>query len=186
MALRMQSHRLQIENAHNAVVYTVCPKTPYALYLQRVRWVSGFLKNALFSYRHLFLNKTYGNLGLLTMPFAFASIFIALFFTALSVKNLFQFIYEKYLAFSAIGVHPNMHWLQFDSFSIDFGFFSLVIVLLFVITLFLVFAGGHLVTRQVRVSRDMIYFIFFYGLIAPFWLIRSVYNLISATEARWR
>ena len=40
--------------------------------------------------------------------------------------------------------------------------------------------------KKYAFSRDMLYFIFLYGLIAPFWLARSLYNLITAKEAGWR
>ena len=59
MALRLQSRRMKIENSHTAFVYTVSPATPKALYKQRVRWVSGFLKNAFFDYRFMFLSRTW-------------------------------------------------------------------------------------------------------------------------------
>lgn len=186
MALRMQSHRMKIENAHAALVYTVAPKNPIALYKQRVRWVSGFLKNAFFNYRHMFLNKKYGNLGLLTMPFAFASIFIALFFCSLYVKNLFQLGYERYLKYSALGFHPHFGALQFDWFSLNFEFRRLIVYLLFFTTIFFVIMGTRMVKERFTFTRDIFYFLLLYGLIAPFWLVRSLYNLISAKEAHWR
>ena len=186
MALRMQSHRMKIENAHNALVFTVSPKTPYALYRQRVRWVSGFLKNAFFQYRYMFLNKKYGNLGLLTMPFAFASIFIALSFSALYVWNLGRFFHTKYLEYSALGFPTRFHWFNFDWFSLNLEFHRLVIYLLFFATVFLLFMGGYIVKNRFHFSRDMFYFILLYGFLAPFWLVRSLYNLITAKEAHWR
>jgi cellulose synthase/poly-beta-1,6-N-acetylglucosamine synthase-like glycosyltransferase len=186
MALRMQSHRMKIENAHNALVYTVSPRTPYALYRQRVRWVSGFLKNAFFKYRYMFLNKKYGNLGLLTMPFAFASIFIALSFSALSIWNLGRFINAKYLEYSALGFPHRLNWFTFDWFSLNLEFHRLAVYLLFFTTVFLLFMGGQMVKNRFHFSRDMLYFILLYGFLAPFWLVRSLYNLITAKEAHWR
>lgn len=186
MALRMQSHRMKIENAHGALVYTVSPKNFAGLYRQRVRWVSGFLKNAFFKYRFMLFNRRYGNLGLLTMPFAVGSIFIALFFSGLYVKNILAFIHGKYVAFSALGFHPSLGWTGFDWFSMNVEFRRLIIYLLFFVTVFLILSGGRMVTRRFHISRDMFYFVLFYGLIAPFWLLRSLYNLLAAKEARWR
>ncbi|OGZ11121.1 MAG: hypothetical protein A3C93_04970 [Candidatus Lloydbacteria bacterium RIFCSPHIGHO2_02_FULL_54_17] len=186
MALRMQSRRMKIENAHNALVYTVSPKTPSALYRQRVRWVSGFLKNVFFRYRHMFLNKNYGNLGLLTMPFAFASIFIALFFSAIYIDNLFLFFREKYTIYSALGLSLPEPWFRFDWFAMNLEFRRLVIYLLLAVTIFLLLMGGRMATHRLHLSLDMVYFVFLYGLIAPFWLVRSLYNLVTAKEARWR
>ena len=186
MALRMQANRMKIENAHTAFVYTVAPRTPRALYKQRVRWVSGFLKNAFFSYRHMFLDPKYGNLGLLVLPFAFTSIFIAIFFSALYVSSLIQLGYEKYIEYSAIGFHPSFHLPRFDWFSLNLEFRTLVIYILFFTTLFFVFIGIRMAKNRFILSLDMFYFLLLYGMIAPFWLVRSLYNLITAKEASWR
>jgi poly-beta-1,6-N-acetyl-D-glucosamine synthase len=186
MALRMQSNRMKIENAHNALVYTVSPKTPRALYKQRVRWVSGFLKNAFFNYRHMFFNKKYGNLGLLTLPFAFISIFVALSFTALYLKSLVHIFYERYLQYSTMGFHFTLGKYNFDWFALNLEFRRLLIYLMFFATIFFLLIGARMMARRWNVSRNMLYFILLYGFIAPFWLARSLINLITAKEAKWR
>jgi cellulose synthase/poly-beta-1,6-N-acetylglucosamine synthase-like glycosyltransferase len=184
----MQSNRMRIENAHNALVYTVSPRTPPALYKKRVRCVSGFLKNAYFSYRHMFLNRKYGNLGLLTMPFAFMSIFIALTFTIMYAQSLIHVAREKYIQYSALGFHVDFGWptWRFDWFSLNLEFRTLVIYLMLFGTIFFLLVGTRMVTRRNPFSRDMFYFLLLYGLIAPFWLARSLYNLVTAKEAKWR
>ena len=186
MALRMQANRLRIENAHDALVYTVSPATPRALYNQRVRWVSGFLKNAFFQYRHMFFSRSHGNLGMLTMPFAFFSIFIALFFSAMYVKNLANLAYEQVIKYSALGFNLGFSWPTFDWFSLNIGFQRLVVYMLFFATVFLIIMGTRMILQRYVLTRNMLYFILLYGLIAPFWLVRSLYNLVSAKEARWR
>ena len=186
MALRLQSHRMKIENAHTALVYTVSPASPSALYKQRVRWVSGFLKNAFFAYRHMFFNPRFGNLGMLTMPIAFFSIFIALFFSGMYVRNLIKIGYEKYLQYSALGLHYSFGLPQFDWFSVNLEFRRLLIYCLLFTTVFFVLMGTRMVLKRFTFTRDMLYFLLLYGLIAPFWLMRSLYNLVTAKEARWR
>ncbi len=187
MALRMQSHGMRIENAHDALVYTVSPASPKALYKQRVRWVSGFLKNAFFKYRFMFFDKKYGNLGVLTMPFAFFSIFIALFFSAMYVKNLMVLAYERYLKYSALGVRPpSFGWPEFDWFSLNLEFQRLLVYTLFFATIFFIIMGMRMVLSRFVFTRNMLYFLLLYGLIAPFWLVTSLYNLITAKEAKWR
>ncbi len=184
MALRLQANRMKIENSHSAFVYTVSPGTPRALYKQRVRWVSGFLKNAFFQYRFMFLSRKYGNLGFLVMPFAFVSIFIALFFSILYVRNIAHFLYERYLQYSTLGFHPHIGSFNFDWFSLNLEFRALIIYVLFFTTFFFVLMGIRMAKR--RISFDIVYFLLLYGFIAPFWLARSLYNLITAKEATWR
>ena len=186
MALRMQSHHMKIENAHTAFVYTVCPSSPRALYKQRVRWVSGFLKNAFFKYRYMFLNGKYGHLGLLTVPFAFGSIFIALIFTGLYLASLWQFGTEIWIRYSALGWRPHFGWPHFDWFSLAIDFHTLIIYLLAFITILFVAFGTRLVHGRKFFSVDTFWFLALYGFIAPFWLARSLYNLITSQEANWR
>jgi cellulose synthase/poly-beta-1,6-N-acetylglucosamine synthase-like glycosyltransferase len=188
MALRMQSYGMKIENAHTAFVYTVAPNSLLALYRQRVRWVSGFLKNTFFNYRHMFFSKKYGNLGLLTMPFAFISIFIALFFSAAYAQNIASMIYQKYVKYSALGFQRDWGWptFNFDWFSINLEFRMLVIYAMIVGTIFFLLVGTRMVIKTNPVNRSSLYFLLFYGLIAPFWLVKSLYNLVTAKESPWR
>lgn len=186
MALRMQSHRMRIENAHDALVYTTPPHAVRPLYRQRVRWVSGFLKNAIFTYRHMILNDRYGNLGLLSLPFAIASIGIALFFCAMYIRELLHSFSEWLIRVSAVGVHFELSWPTFDWFSWNLGMQTMLVVLLFAIFLFFLLRGLHIVRRSYSPTMDALYFIALYGFIAPFWLARSVYNLVAAKEAPWR
>lgn len=186
MALRMQSHRFRIENAHGALVLTAPPKTLLALYRQRVRWVSGFLKNVCFRYRHMILNRRYGNLGLFTLPFALVSIVVALFFSGLYVKNIFLILDHQFAKVAALGFDALGRLPSFDWFFINLTPSRLIMYLLLATTVTLLFMGKRMVTRRLTPSVDMLYFIFLYGLVAPFWLVRSLYNLASAKEARWR
>lgn len=187
MALRMQSNHMRIENAHNAYVFTVSPSTVYTLYKQRVRWVSGFLKNAYFKYRHMFLNPKYGNLGMLTLPFAFGSVFVALIFTALWFSSLVERGYDHYLHLRTTGFPNLSQWsYHFDWFSIDLGFTKLLLYVLLSTTVFFIIRGILMTQGRASAIRDTIYFILFYAFIAPLWLARSVYNLVTSKETKWR
>lgn len=188
MAMRMQSNHYRIENAHTAVVYTVAPAKVKALYKQRVRWVSGFLKNTVLDYNFMLFRRQYGYLGMLTLPFALISVFIALFFTFLALRSAWLTLHGKYLEYSAVGFHPHFEfkWPHIDWFFWNFDMSRLLTYTLFFTTILLVFFGGKLVTKRFHFSRDMLYFLLFYGLLAPFWLAKSVYNLIRAKQANWR
>jgi biofilm PGA synthesis N-glycosyltransferase PgaC len=77
IAFRLQEHRYRIANCPNAFVYTITPNTFKKLYKQRTRWTYGFLKNVQ-DYRHMLFNSKYGNMGMLTLPFAISFSAIAL------------------------------------------------------------------------------------------------------------
>jgi cellulose synthase/poly-beta-1,6-N-acetylglucosamine synthase-like glycosyltransferase len=184
MAMRMQSNRMKIDNAHEAVVFTTPPRSLYPLYRQRVRWVTGFLKNTLFSYSHLIFRRKYGNLGMLTLPFSLISVFIAIYFTMLFLYYSVVALYEKLLKISVVGVEFGVP--RFDWYALDFGFEHLIIYFLVSVTIYFIYQGTMLVNGKFTIKRDIFYFLAFYGFIAPLWLMRSVYNLISSREATWR
>ncbi|HSE34673.1 MAG TPA: glycosyltransferase [Candidatus Paceibacterota bacterium] len=184
MAMRMQSHRMKIENAHTALVWTVSPETPYALYRQRVRWVTGFLKNAFYQYRFMLFSPKYGNLGMLTLPFAFISIFFAIYFTSQYLRTIGKAAAETIERYLAIGF--DLGFPHFDWFALNVEASRILIYMMLAMTIGFLFAGSLMVTRTLRPTINMLYFILLYGLIAPFWLVRSLYNLITAREARWR
>jgi len=52
IALRMQENDYKIEHCPDAYVYTIAPNTVPKLYRQRLRWIYGFLRNAI-EVRHL-------------------------------------------------------------------------------------------------------------------------------------
>ncbi len=185
MALRLQTKRLKIDNAHDAYVYTIAPKTPRALYKQRVRWIHGFLENAR-DYRFLFFRPGYGNLSMFVLPTATLSIFTALYFTAYSIWNAAVFIGNKIIEFSAVGLNLAIQPIQFDWFFFKTESIFILSSILIVLTIILIVTGKYILDRRVGFSRDILYFVLFYSFLAPFWLARSVYNTALSKKTSWR
>lgn len=184
MALRMQSHHMVIETAHDALVYTIAPPTLRTLYKQRVRWVSGHLKNTILSYRFMLFKKQYGNLGMLALPLTFISVITALFFFSYSIYSLGRYLFETAMRMFYAGIHlgaPTFEWFFFGSDTK-----RLIIYYMVALTIIYLFLSSRLTNRKVVVSRGMFYFLFMYGIIAPLWLGKSVWNLLRAKEAPWR
>lgn len=186
MAMRMQLHRMRIANAENAFVYTVSPNTLRALIKQRVRWVTGFLKNVFFSYRNMLFSRQHGNLGMLTLPFAALSVFTALFFSILYLDTIVEHFRLLFIKYAALGFRFDPGWPSLVWWKFNVAFHRLVIYLLLFVTIFFIVMGMRTLKRRVLFSRDVIYFFLLYGFIAPLWLARSVFNLITARDAPWR
>ncbi len=186
-ALRMQSRHYKIENAHNAFVYTIAPATFKGLYRQRVRWITGFLKNAV-DYRFMFFKKEYGNLGVLILPLAFVSVFSALFFVGRVALTLVNFTVEKISLLSAVNFDFNfaLSGLSFDWFFVNTGAVWILSAFVLIMTAVFIAFGKKMADGKFTLSRDFFYYLFLYGLIAPFWLIKSIYNLFFAKKASWR
>lgn len=185
IALRLQSKHFKIDNAHNAYVYTKAPRTPRALYKQRVRWIHGFLENAR-DYHFLFFKPRYGNLSMFVLPTATLSIFTALYFAFFAIWNMGLFVSNKIVEFSAVGINLTLQTPQFDWFFLRSESIFILSMILALLTISLILTGKYIVDRQVRFSRDIVYFVLFYSFLAPFWLARSVYNTAFSRKTSWR
>lgn len=183
MAMRMQKNGMMIVNASDAIVYTVGPESIKKLYVQRVRWVSGFIAN-LFDYRHMLLNKKYGDLGLLVLPFAIFSICMSFVFIGISLFQIIGKISESVSRILAVGF--NGVSFSFDWFFLDTSVLNILTVVLFGFIITLIMYGYRSVYGKWRLSLEIFYFLFLYSFIAPFWLIKSIYNNVLGKTASWR
>ncbi|MFC1721167.1 glycosyltransferase [Patescibacteria group bacterium] len=186
MALRLQKHHYKIGNCPSAFVYTIGPRTLRDLYKQRVRWTHGFLENAK-DYKELFFSRTYGNLSLLMLPVALISIFAALYLAIIFLFSIIRYAITKIAELSIVGISMPVS----SSFIPDFFFIKtdsmiFVSIALIILTATLVLFGKRLVGEKLTITRDVVYYLFLYGFIAPFWLAKSVYDTMLAKKGDWR
>lgn len=186
MALRMQKNGYKIVNAHSAHVYTVGPDRLKKLYKQRVRWVYGFLNNAI-DYKDMFFNKKYGNIGMFVLPIATFSIFTTLYAAGNLLWSIGSKIPEHLAKYEAVGFNfgmpnfSNVNWFAFDlntSFWITVTTLSLTFVILY---LSLKVANG-----KVKMGRDVFYYLTLYGFIVPLWLAKATYSTITQKKISWK
>lgn len=185
MALRMHKNHYPIANAYTAYVYTVTPRTVKSLYKQRLRWVYGFLANAI-DYRVMIFNKKYGNVGVFTLPAAVVSIIAALYFTAFAIVHFSIRLTERILEIHTVGMSWQWYPYSFDWFFVNTDETAILIYLLLISTIFIVFTGKKLAEGNMKVSSDMVYFLTFYGFLAPAWLFKAVYNVAFGKKTTWR
>jgi cellulose synthase/poly-beta-1,6-N-acetylglucosamine synthase-like glycosyltransferase len=184
-AMRMHKNHFPIANVYDSYVYTVTPKTVKGLYKQRLRWVYGFLENAK-DYRMMIFNRKYGNLGIFTLPAAIISIFVALFFTGLAIVRLLNGIIRRIVEIQAVGIPLRFEWPHFDWFFVNTSETSVVVYALALSTVFVILVGKKLSEGSMRPNINMVYFFFFYGIIAPAWLFKAVYNVALNKKTTWR
>ncbi len=184
-AMRMHKNHYPIANVYDSYVYTVTPKTVKGLYKQRLRWVYGFLANAR-DYREMIFNKKYGNLGMFTLPAAIVSIFAALFFTALAIGRFIAQIAKRFMEFQAVGFPTRFEWPHFDWFFVNTSETAVVVYALSLSTLFVIFVGKKLSDGNMKPQMNIVYFFLFYGILAPAWLFKAVYNVVFNKKTTWR
>ena len=192
MALRIQRAGYRIESAHTARVYTKVPSSVPKLVKQRVRWTTGFLRNMTNEYRDLVGNPRYGALGVIVLPLGFLAILggIVMFFLV-----LYQLVRQAITTYMVTHGVPFQYTLstfvpRFDTiewFYAPITLFSLVAFVAVAGTLLFIVVGKRIsgTTDGINTS-GMLGYIFIYGLIAPFWLVRSVADVAIGTYRHWR
>ncbi len=161
IAFRIQSFGYKITNCYNAIVYTIAPKTLKTLYRQRTRWSYGFIKNAI-DYKHIFFNKKYGNMAMLTLPLAVTQI----------------------IKINTVGIH--MPHFSFNWFFVNTEMTTVLAIILIGIIVTIALIGRKTAEGSARPTFDIVYFLALYGFIAPLWLGKAVFNTIMSRNTPWR
>ena len=184
IAMRMHSHGMRIGNTLGALVYTRAPRTFRRLFKQRVRWHYGFLRNA-YDYRALFLRSRFGHVALFGIPAAIASIIGSIIFFGYSVYDIARSLTERALEWATVGPRfefpPDFSW-----FFVPTGpkvLLSLVLVATF---LFLVWQSRLTTEGRRGFPRHFLYFFVIYGMIAPLWYGRAIFDVLRARSGTWR
>ena len=168
--------------------YTKTPTTVAALIKQRTRWTTGFLRNAFGEYRELIGSKKHGALGTMVLPIGLLSILsgIGLFLlamielarhaiTAFSVRNGIP------LSYSLVPHTPKLDWFYMPS-----SFYLALIIIAVIGSLTMILMGKHLSKTPGSVGKGIVAYLLLYGFIAPFWLMRASFDVVTNTKRSWR
>jgi len=185
IALRMQQNGYKIDHCPDAYVYTNTPDSVAKLFRQRLRWIYGFIKN-LIDYRHLLFKKKYGTVALFTLPSGLVGIIGVIFLFANVSLNILRFVYRKIIEIQTVGFSNMFNFnYKFDWFFFDVKavlFFSLILYILVIISVLL---GRRLAEGKTGFPISILYFIIVYSVIAPFWMMKAIYNAIRSKESSW-
>ena len=185
MALRMQEHGYKIDYCPDAYVYTNSPNSIIKLYRQRVRWIYGFIKNIV-DYRRLLFRKKYGAVALFTLPSGMIAIFGIVFIFIIALYNLINFLINKFVELKMVGFNHFFTFnYKFEWFFVSTKailFFSAILYILVVVSLLI---GRKLSTGKANLSFSLLYYIIIFSVVAPFWMLRAVYNAIVSKESSW-
>ncbi|HWH07067.1 MAG TPA: glycosyltransferase [Candidatus Paceibacterota bacterium] len=187
MALRLQRNGYWIENAVRARVYAQSPRTVRSLVKQRVRWTTGFLRNVLGEYRDMVGNPRFGTLGLIVLPLGFFAIVGGILLTGVVV---YRFIADTVEALLLTNGLP-LSYLLTPRFSFDLFYFPVTVFVTLAMvaaigSVAFIIVGKHISQTPGRLTIGILGWLFLYGLIAPFWLIRSVLDVATGTRRPWR
>lgn len=185
IALRMQEHHYKIDHCPDAYVYTVSPNSVKKLYMQRIRWTYGFLNN-LIDYRRLLFRKKYGNVAIFTLPSGLISVTTAMFAFGLGMYHLIMSAAHKVSQINATGLYVPAKGFSLDWFSFNTETSLFLSIMLYALVIVSIVLGRRMTEEKATVSFDLLYFIGIYSVIAPFWLMKAVYNTVFSKSIRWR
>lgn len=187
MALRMQREGYEIENAPRARVYTKVPRTVPKLIKQRTRWTTGFLRNVMTDYRDLVGNPKFGILGILVLPLGFVAIIGGAFLFFVALIGLGFQVFNTYSVASGVPLsYALMPRFSIEWFYVPITFVLLTSVVIGVLSILLVFIGRSVSDTPGKVALGIIGYTFIYAFIAPFWLMRSMYDVATGKRRAWR
>jgi len=155
------------------------------LYRQRLRWIYGFIKN-LIDYRRLLFRKKHGAVAMFTLPSGIISILGVIFLSTTIVINIFKFVKTKIIQIHTIGFSNffNLNY-KFEWFFVSTKVALFLSIILYILVIVSVLIGRKMSEGKVTFSISILYFIIIYSVIAPFWMIRSIYNAIFSKESSW-
>ncbi|MEI8327999.1 MAG: glycosyltransferase [Candidatus Taylorbacteria bacterium] len=186
MAMRMQSHGMKITSAHDAVVFTSSPETIAKLYKQRVRWTSGFLNNAR-DYKFMLFNIKYGNVGMFVLPFMIISAFSVAFVVTVVAYDFVNMMISWYVRYQAIGANmlewtwPSFDWYFMRTTPLVFCSIVAIAIILSVIVM-----GSRMTSGNRAKILEVVTYVCLYSFIAPWWVMRSIYNVSFQKQPSWR
>ena len=185
IAYRMHEHHLKIDHCHTAYVHTSSPNTVKKLYRQRLRWIYGFLQNTI-DYRRLIFKTRYGNFSFFTLPSGIISIIAVVFLSFTLLYNLIIFSIKKITEISIKGFNlsftPHFDWFFINTKTIVF-----MSIALYGLVVFSIIVGTKLSKQGKGIHWHIIPYLFIYSVIAPFWLLKAVWNTITRTGTpKWR
>lgn len=185
IAFRMQVNHMKIEHAHLAQVYTVAPDTVVKLFRQRLRWIYGFIQNVI-DYRRVIFSRKYGNFSMFTIPSGIISIvtlvyiFLMLLFTAASS------LAEKIIQIRTIGWEASFHAPSFELFFVNTKTTMLVSVVLYTFVVIAIVQGHRLAKEKNVFNRYLIPYMIVYSVLTPLWLMKAIWNSVTARKPQWR
>lgn len=183
IAMRMQKNRMRIGNVHNAFIYTVAPVSLKALYKQRLRWVYGFIKNAV-DYRDMYFKPQYGNLGMVVLPLASFSVVSTVYLFGSTLASWINLLIKKIEEVYTVGISFKIP--QFDLFYFDTSVIMFISFIAVLGTIFMIVTSRGLAEEKGKFGLDSLLFLMLYTVIAPLWISKALYNAAFSRGNKWR
>jgi len=190
IALRIQRNHGVLENAVQAVVYTLSPGTFRSLLVQRRRWYVGLVRN-LWAYRDLF-SRSHGALGTIILPTAVTTVLLSVILTLYVVMKALLDIKIELISLNSVNFEFNNAY-EINSFIFERFFFTIFSHPLFLMAIiFMALLGFYLyfsrknLRYEEGIKFSYVLFLLFYSFLFSFWWIVSFIYVIFNRKVVWR
>lgn len=185
IAFRMQSNHMKIDQCNDAFVYTTAPNTVKKLYKQRLRWIYGFIMNS-WDYRKILFKRKYGAFSMFSVPAGVISMIAVPYILSMFLFNTAMAATKNIEKLSATGFDFNFGW-NIDPFFFAPGGHIFVLVILYTLLIISISIGKKMATGKHGIDYYIIPFMLIFSVIAPFWILRAMYNsMVSRKAVSWR
>jgi len=184
MGMRIQSKNYRIANAPEACVYTVSPSSFMALYRQRQRWYSGFVKNA-WDYRYIFMNKKYEDLGLFVLPIATLTVLVFIIAALHSLFSLIQATVNQFVIWQAIDFNLTKATLNLDWFFINTSALLFIGSSILIFGAIMILYGQKMSNEKQGIAKDFLLYTFIYGPFLLIWWLGVIQRILSNKQYKW-
>lgn len=184
LTMRIQKHGLKVSHAHDAIVWTKGPDTVKKLYKQRLRWSYGFIMNML-DYKAMLFNKKYKNFGIFTLPMTVFTYIILLFVFSYSVYKVILSAIETVYKIYLVGI-GQLEWPTFDAFFINTKIYVIMAMFLYISVVLQYMFGREISKISKKNFWNIPYFLLMFSVLAPIWVLKSIYNVVVRKKVMWR
>lgn len=176
VAFRMFKHGAKIKNSTNAYVETISPPTLKGLFKQRTRWYRGYINNII-SYKELWFNPSYGNLGVIILPFNLVFTVVMVFFLGHMSFRLADGVYQMINTFLLTGALPEMFYFSLQKLSIFHVFYAVLGVTGLTMLLLSLRAADEDLRIWERKTNYILFMTIYGALYAGFWISAALEEL---------
>jgi cellulose synthase/poly-beta-1,6-N-acetylglucosamine synthase-like glycosyltransferase len=187
IAFNIQDHDYKIEHSLNSIVYTNTPKSFKELFLQRKRWYTGSIEDAL-SYKHFFFNKKKGMLGSFLMPVNWTIIFMTIIlFSYYSLKFIISFL-ENVLRLKMINFELIFKLPNFSFMFLGIELPSIILLIISIYSLIVLYFSIKISGERASVKKNFFYYIFylfFYSIFQSLsWIVSFINKIFFRRKKR--
>ena len=138
----------------------------------------------------MILRPKYGNVAMLTIPLGWVGIVMVLYMTFYLIYFLIKKIILLYQTYESLKLDMFKNHFDFINafthiyFRTDFLYFLAVPV--FVSGFIFMLMGHHLSLKNNRKLHYILYYIFIWEFLIPFWFTRATWNTLTRRTSKWR